>query len=253
MLILKSQTDVQKMRKAGKIAGGALVAAGAAIAPGMSTWELDKLIESYIRSHGAKPSFKGYGGFPGSACISINNEVIHGIPSKKVFLKEGDIVSVDVGAYIDGFHGDTAKTFPVGAVSEEAQKLMDVTEQSLSQVMKILKSGVRLGDIGNAVDSYVTSFGYTTVKDYVGHGVGRALHEDPSIPNFGRGGHGLRLMKGSTVAIEPMVNAGVEQVTVDNKDGWTVRTADGKLSAHFEHTFYIDTDGFVILTDPEGE
>lgn len=253
MLILKSQTDVQKMRKAGKIAGGALVAAGAAIAPGMSTWELDKLIESYIRSHGAKPSFKGYGGFPGSACISINNEVIHGIPSKKVFLKEGDIVSVDVGAYIDGFHGDTAKTFPVGAVSEEAQKLMDVTEQSLSQVMKILKSGVRLGDIGNAVDSYVTSFGYTTVKDYVGHGVGRALHEDPSIPNFGRAGHGLRLMKGSTVAIEPMVNAGVEQVTVDNKDGWTVRTADGKLSAHFEHTFYIDTDGFVILTDPEGE
>ncbi len=253
MLILKSQTDVQKMRKAGKIAGGALMAAKAAIAPGMSTWELDKLIESYIRSHGAKPSFKGYGGFPGSACISINNVVIHGIPSKKIFLQEGDIVSVDVGAYIDGFHGDTAKTFGVGAVSEEARKLMEVTEQSLGEVMKLLKEGVRLGDIGNAVDSYVTAFGYTTVKDFVGHGVGRALHEDPSIPNFGRAGRGLRLMKGSTVAIEPMINAGVEDVVIDPKDGWTVRTADGKLSAHFEHTFYIDTDGFVILTDPEGE
>ena len=253
MLILKSQTDVQKMRKAGKIAGGALMAAKAAIAPGLSTWELDKLIESYIRSHGAKPSFKGYGGFPGSACISINNVVIHGIPSKKIFLKEGDIVSVDVGAYIDGFHGDTAKTFAVGTVSEEAQKLMDVTEQSLVEVTKILKEGVRLGDIGHTVDSYVTSFGYSTVKDFVGHGVGRALHEDPSIPNFGRAGRGLRLMKGSTVAIEPMINAGVDQVIVDAHDGWTVRTADGKLSAHFEHTFYIDTDGFVILTDPEGE
>lgn len=253
MLILKSQTDVQKMRKAGKIAGGALMAAKAAIAPGLSTWELDKLIESYIRSHGAKPSFKGYGGFPGSACISINNVVIHGIPSKKIFLKEGDIVSVDVGAYIDGFHGDTAKTFAVGTVSEEAQKLMDVTEQSLVEVTKILKEGVRLGDIGHTVDSYVASFGYSTVKDFVGHGVGRALHEDPSIPNFGRAGRGLRLMKGSTVAIEPMINAGVDQVMVDAHDGWTVRTADGKLSAHFEHTFYIDTDGFVILTDPEGE
>ncbi len=253
MLILKSETDVLKMRRAGKIAGGALMAAKAAIAPGISTWELDKVIESYIRSHGAKPSFKGYGGFSGSACISINNEVIHGIPSKSVLLKEGDIVSVDVGAYLDGFHGDTAKTFGVGAVSEEAQKLMDVTEQSLCEVMKILKEGVRLGDIGNAVDSYVTSFGYTTVKDFVGHGIGRALHEDPSIPNYGRAGRGLRLMKGSTVAIEPMINAGVENVIVDSKDGWTVRTADGKLSAHFEHTFYIDTNGFVILTDPEGE
>lgn len=253
MLILKTETDAQKMRRAGKIAGGALMAAKAAIAPGISTWELDKLIDSYIRSHGAKPSFKGYGGFPGSACISINNVVIHGIPSKSILLKEGDIVSVDVGAYIDGFHGDTAKTFGVGAVSAEAAKLMEVTEQSLVEAMKVLKEGVRLGDIGHAVDSYVTSFGYSTVKDFVGHGVGRALHEDPSVPNFGRAGRGLRLMKGTTVAIEPMVNAGVDQVIVDNHDGWTVRTADGKLSAHFEHTFYIDTDGFVILTDPNGE
>ncbi len=253
MLILKTQTDVQKMRKAGKIAGGALMAAKAAIAPGLSTWELDKIIESYIRSQGARPSFKGYGGFPGSACISINNVVIHGIPSKSELLREGDIVSVDVGAYIDGFHGDTAKTFAVGAISDEAQRLMDATEQSLFEVMKILKEGVRLGDIGNAVDSYVTALGYSTVKDFVGHGIGRALHEDPSVPNFGRAGRGLRLMKGSTVAIEPMVNAGTDEVIIDPKDGWTVRTADGKLAAHFEHTFYIDTDGFVILTDPEGE
>lgn len=253
MLILKSETDMRKMRLAGKIAGGALMAAKAAIAPGISTMELDKLIEGYIRSHGAIPSFKGYGGFPGSACISINNVVIHGIPSKKIILKEGDIVSVDVGAYIGGFHGDTAKTFAVGNVSEEAEKLMRVTEESLYKAASLLKEGVRLGDIGSAVDSYVTSFGYTTVKDFVGHGVGRALHEDPSVPNFGRAGRGMRLMKGTTIAIEPMINAGVEDVVVDNKDGWTVRTADGKLSAHFEHTFYIDTDGFVILTDSEGE
>ena len=253
MLILKSETDARKMRRAGKIAGGALMAAKTAIAPGISTWEMDQLIESYIRAHGATPSFKGYGGFPGSACISINNVVIHGIPSKKIILQEGDIVSIDVGAYIDGFHGDTAKTFAVGNVSEEARKLMEVTEESLYKAASLLKEGVRLGDIGNAVDSYVTSFGYTTVKDFVGHGVGRALHEDPSVPNYGRAGRGMRLMKGTTIAIEPMINAGVEDVIVDQQDGWTVRTADGKLSAHFEHTFYIDTDGFVILTDPEGE
>ena len=253
MLILKSETDARKMRRAGKIAGGALMAAKTAIAPGISTWEMDQLIESYIRAHGAIPSFKGYGGFPGSACISINNVVIHGIPSKKIILQEGDIVSIDVGAYIDGFHGDTAKTFAVGNVSEEARKLMEVTEESLYKAASLLKEGVRLGDIGNAVDSYVTSFGYTTVKDFVGHGVGRALHEDPSVPNYGRAGRGMRLMKGTTIAIEPMINAGVEDVIVDQQDGWTVRTADGKLSAHFEHTFYIDTDGFVILTDPEGE
>lgn len=253
MLILKSETDTRKMRLAGKIAGGALMAAKATISPGISTWELDKVIEDYIRSHGAIPSFKGYGGFPGSACISVNNVVIHGIPSKQILLQEGDIVSVDVGAYIDGFHGDTAKTFAVGNISDEARKLMEVTEESLQKAALLLKEGVRLGDIGNAVDSYVTSFGYSTVKDFVGHGIGRALHEDPSVPNFGRAGRGMRLMKGTTIAIEPMINAGVEDVIVDSKDGWTVRTADGKLSAHFEHTFYIDTDGFVILTDPEGE
>lgn len=251
MLILKTDSDVRKMRKAGLIAGRALHEAGRAIASGVDTLELDRIIESYIRSHGARPSFKGYGGFPGSACISVNDVVIHGIPSKKIVLKEGDIVSIDVGAYLDGFHGDTAYTFPVGNVSEQAAQLMRVTQESLMKAAAILKEGVRLGDIGHTVDSYVTSFGYSTVKDFVGHGVGRALHEDPSVPNFGRAGHGMRLMKGTTIAIEPMVNVGTDQVLVDNKDGWTTRTADGKPAAHFEHTFYIDTDGFTILTDPE--
>lgn len=250
MLILKTETEAMKMRAAGKIAGGALMAAKAAIKPGVSTWELDQVIEDYIRSHGATPSFKGYGGFPGSACISINEVVIHGIPSKKIILKEGDIVSVDVGAYLNGFHGDTAKTFGVGQVSAEAEQLMRVTEDSLNEVMKILREGVRLGDIGHTVDSYVTQFGYSTVKDFVGHGVGRALHEDPSVPNFGRAGHGRRLAKGTTIAIEPMVNQGTDEVVIA-KDEWTTSTADGKLAAHFEHTFYIDTDGFRILTLPE--
>lgn len=247
MLILKTDTEARKMRAAGKIAGGALMAAQAAIRPGLNTWELDKIIETYIRSHGAVPSFKGYGGFPGSACISINEVVIHGIPSKDIILKEGDIVSVDVGAYLDGFHGDTAKTFAVGKISPEAEQLMRVTEQSLGEAMKLLREGVRLGDIGNAVDSYVTKYGYSTVKDFVGHGVGRALHEDPSVPNFGRAGHGRRLMKGTTIAIEPMVNAGTDEVVIA-PDEWTTSTADGALAAHFEHTFYIDSDGYRILT-----
>ena len=252
MLILKTQDDVRKMRIAGRIAGGALVAAGKIIAPGLSTWELDKVVEDYIRSHGARPSFKGYGGFPAAACISVNDVVIHGIPSKKQILRSGDIVSVDVGAYIDGFHGDTAFTFPVGDVSDAAEKLMRATRESLQAVIPLLREGVRLGDIGHTVDSFVTARGYSTVKDFVGHGVGRALHEDPSVPNYGRAGHGMRLMRGTTVAIEPMVNEGTDRVTVD-ADGWTTRTADGKLAAHFEHTFYIGESGCRILTDPEDD
>jgi methionyl aminopeptidase len=236
------------MRKAGAIAGGALRAAGEAIEAGMTTKELDKIVESYIRSKGAIPSFKGYGGFPASACISVNNVVIHGIPSEKIILKDGDIVSVDVGAYIGGFHGDTANTFPVGNISPAAMKLIEVTRASLEEAMKLLKGGVRLGDIGGCIDSYVGKFGYSTVKDFVGHGIGRALHEDPNIPNFGRPGHGLRLPKGATVAIEPMINEGTDRVIVSNEDGWTVTTADGKLSAHYEHTFYIDETCGHILT-----
>ena len=248
MMILKSDSDIRLMRKAGAIAAGALQAAGEAVRPGISTKELDRIVESYIRSHGAIPSFKGYGGFPASACISINEVVIHGIPSERILLKEGDIVSVDVGAYIGGFHGDNANTFPVGQVSAEAMQLIEVTRQSLHEVEKILKGGIRLGDIGSCVDNYVKQFGFSTVKDFVGHGIGRALHEDPNVPNFGRAGHGLRLPKGATVAIEPMINMGTDRVIISNTDGWTVTTADGKLSAHYENTYYIDENCAHILT-----
>ena len=248
MMIIKSDSDIRQMRKAGAVAAGALQAAGAAVAPGISTKELDRIVESYIRSHGAIPSFKGYGGFPASACISINQVVIHGIPSEQIILREGDIVSVDVGAYLGGFHGDNANTFPVGNVSPEAMKLIEVTRESLHQAEQLLRANVRLGDIGNAIESYVRQFGYSPVKDFVGHGIGRALHEDPNVPNFGRAGHGLRLPKGATVAIEPMINMGTEKVLVSNEDGWTVTTADGKLSAHYENTYFIDGDCAHILT-----
>lgn len=248
MMIIKSDSEIRLMRKAGAIAAGALQAAGDAVSPGMSTKELDRIVESYIRSHGARPSFKGYGGFPASACISLNNVVIHGIPSEKIILKEGDIVSVDVGAYIGGFHGDTANTFPVGTISPEAMQLIEVTRESLRRAELLLKDGVRLGDIGHCIESYVQQFGYSPVKEFVGHGIGRALHEDPNVPNFGRAGHGLRLPKGATVAIEPMINQGTDRVVLDRDDGWTVTTEDGKLSAHYEHTFFIDGDKGHILT-----
>ncbi len=248
MMIIKSDSEIRLMRKAGAIAAGALQAAGEAVCPGMSTKELDRIVESYIRSHGARPSFKGYGGFPASACISVNHVVIHGIPSNQIILKEGDIVSVDVGAYIGGFHGDTANTFPVGQISPEATRLIEVTRESLRRAELLLKDGVRLGDIGHCIESYVQQFGYSPVKEFVGHGIGRALHEDPNVPNFGRAGHGLRLPKGATVAIEPMINQGTDEVILDRNDGWTVTTADGKLSAHYEHTFFIDGDKGHILT-----
>lgn len=248
MMIIKSDSEIRQMRKAGSIAAGALAAGGNAVCPGISTKELDRIIESYIRSHGAVPSFKGYGGFPASACISINQVVIHGIPDAGILVQEGDIVSIDVGAYIGGFHGDTANTFFAGDVSPEARQLVEVTRKSLERAHAILHSGVRLGDIGHCIESYVQQYGYAPVKDFVGHGVGRALHEDPNVPNFGRAGHGLRLPKGATVAIEPMINEGTDEVLVSREDGWTVTTADGKLSAHYEHTFYIDETCGHILT-----
>lgn len=251
MIIIKSDSDLRRMRRAGEITGMTLKAAEAAIKPGMSTKELDGIIEDFIRSRGAVPSFKGYGGFPGSACISVNNVVIHGIPSKKIIIKDGDIVSIDVGAYIDGFHGDSAATFGVGNVPDNAKRLMEVTKTSLEHAAEIMRAGVRLGDIGNAVQSYCESFGYGVVRDFVGHGVGRDLHEDPSVPNYGKPGHGLRLPKGATVAVEPMINEGTPDVIIDRHDGWTVTTADGKLSAHFEHTFYIDETQVHILTNAD--
>lgn len=250
MITVKTTNELLKMRKAGIITGGALRAAGKAIHEGMSTLELDKVIHDYIVSHGAKPSFLGYAGFPASACISVNDTVIHGIPSSHERLKKGDIVSVDVGAYIDGYHGDSARTFAVGEISDEAKALMDSTEESLMAAIEMTRPGVRIGDISSVIQEYNESRGYSVVRQYVGHGVGRELHEDPEVPNFGRAGHGPRLVAGMVIAIEPMINQGTAQVRVLS-DGWTVKTVDGKLSAHFEHTIAITGDGAQILTLPD--
>lgn len=238
------------MRKAGLITGGALKAAGSAIHEGMSTYDLDRVIHDYIVSHGAKPSFLHYNGFPASACISVNDTVIHGIPSKTEKLKKGDIVSVDVGAYIDGYHGDSAKTFAVGEISEDAKALTDSTEQSLMAAIAIAKPGIRIGDLSAVIQEYNESRGYSVVRQYVGHGVGHDLHEDPEVPNFGKAGHGPRLVAGMVIAVEPMINQGTAKVRVLS-DGWTVKTLDGKLSAHFEHTIAITPSGAQILTLPE--
>lgn len=249
MINIKSKSELEKMRIAGKITGGALELAGRSIRVGMTTKELDRIIHNYIVSHGAKPSFLGYGGFPGSACISINNEVIHGIPGKRKIC-EGDIVSVDVGAYINGYHGDSCKTFAVGQISDDAAKLLRVTEESLYKGIEKAVVGGRLGDISHAIEQHVVTNGLAVVKKYVGHGVGRELHESPEVPNFGREGHGPRLVAGMVIAIEPMVNAVGEGVKV-LPDGWTVLTQSGSLSAHFEHTVAITPDGPVLLTKPD--
>lgn len=250
MIIIKTSQELLKMRKAGLITGNTLVAAGKAIHPGMSTYELNKVVHNYIVSHGAKPSFLNYNGFPASACISVNDTVIHGIPSKKEILKDGDIVSVDVGAYIDGYHGDSAKTFAVGDVSDEAKALMAATEESLYVAIEMAKPGVRIGDLSAAIQEYNEKRGFSVVREFVGHGVGANLHEDPEVPNFGKAGHGPRLMPGMVIAIEPMINSGKPHVRV-LPDGWTVKTLDKSLSAHFEHTIAITSDGAVILTKPE--
>ncbi|MCM1577345.1 MAG: type I methionyl aminopeptidase [Ruminococcus sp.] len=249
MIIVKSKYDLEKMRLAGQISADALHYGGQSIRPGMSTYELDKIIHDYIVKHGARPNFLNYGGFPGSACISLNNKVIHGIPSKREIIKEGDIVSIDTGACIDGFNGDNAYTFAVGNVSEEARQLLKVTEESLYKGIAQAVVGNRVGDISHAVEQHCTSYGYGVVKEYVGHGVGAKLHEAPEVPNFGRPGRGPRLIAGMTIAIEPMINAVGEEVKV-LPDGWTVLTKSGSLSAHFEHTIAITSDGPVILTKP---
>lgn len=249
MIQLKNKSELERMKKACQISSQALRVAGENIRAGMTTQELDRIIHHFIVSQGAKPSFLGYNGFPGTACISVNNEVIHGIPSSGRVLQEGDIVSVDVGAYFDGFHGDNAFTFPVGKISPEAQKLLDVMEKSLYLGIEAALAGKRVGDIGAAVQSLVEQNGYAVVRQYVGHGVGRDLHEAPEIPNFGRSGHGVRLVPGMTIAIEPMVNQSGEGVRVLDND-WTVVTKSGSLSAHFEHTIAITEQGPVILTTP---
>ncbi len=249
MIYLKNSEQIKKMQRAGRITGEALLLAGEAVREGITTASLDKIIRNHIEKSGAKPSFLGYGGFPASACISINDEVIHGIPSSKRYLKEGDIVKIDVGAYIDGFHGDSARTFPVGKISEDAERLIRATRESFFKAVDALSSleNPRVGDIGAAVEGYVKGFGYSVVRKYVGHGVGKDLHEDPSVPNYGTPGRGQRLSPGMVIAIEPMINEGTGAVR-ELSDGWTVLTADGKLSAHYEHTVAITEDGPLLLT-----
>ena len=247
MIQLKNPDQIKIMKEAGRITGEALLVARDHVRPGISTYELDRLVRESIEKAGAKPSFLGYGGFPGSACISINDEVIHGIPSKKRFLEEGDVVKIDVGAFYKGFHGDSARTIPVGRVSDEALKLIEVTRASFFAGIEQLKVGNRLGDVGAAIDGLVVSNGFSTVKRYIGHGIGHELHESPDVPNYGTPGRGTRLCAGLVIAIEPMVNVGTETVR-ELSDGWTVKTADGSLSAHYENTVALTGDGIINLT-----
>lgn len=250
MVILKTAREIALMREAGRISQRALQLAGKAVEPGVSTLELDSIVRRYIEGMGATPSFLGYGGFPASACISVNNVVIHGIPSKQQILKNGDIVSIDVGACFNGYHGDNAWTFPCGDVSKEAQALMDATREALFDGIGQAVAGNRIGDIGHAVQSYAEARSYSVVRDFVGHGVGAKLHEEPSVPNYGTPGRGVKLLPGMVIAIEPMINQGSKKVRV-LQDKWTTVTADGLLSAHFEHTIAITSKGPVILTLPD--
>lgn len=249
MIVLKTSRELALMREACRISAGALQVAGEAVRPGISTWEIDKIAYDYIKSQGAEPNFLNLYGFPATACISINDEVIHGIPSKKRILKSGDIVSIDLGAKIGGYNGDNAATFACGEISEEAKRLMDTTRESLYEAIKMAVPGGKIGDIASAVQNYCESRGYSVVREYTGHGIGKELHEDPSVPNYGTAGRGVRLLPGMTIAIEPMINQGTAKIKV-LPDGWTVKTQDSKLSAHFEHTVAITKDGPVILTRP---
>ncbi len=247
MIVLKTNRELALMREACRISAGALKVAGEAVQPGVTTAEIDKIAYDYIKKQGAEPNFLNLYGFPATACISINNEVIHGIPSKTRVIEEGDLVSIDLGAKLDGYNGDNAATFAAGKISPEAQRLSDTTRESLYEGIKMAVAGGRLGDIGYAIQHYCESRGFSVVREFVGHGVGTKLHEDPSVPNFGTPGRGVRLLPGMTLAIEPMINQGVKEVKT-MPDGWTVKTADGKLSAHFEHTVAITSNGPVILT-----
>ncbi len=248
MITLKSSHEIDLMRRSGKITAAARALAGEMVKPGVTTQEINDAVERFIRKQGAVPSFLHYNGYPASACISVNDEIIHGIPGKRV-LQEGDIVSVDVGAYIGGFHGDCAATFPCGRISPEAQRLIDVTRQSFFEGIRFAREGQRLQDVSAAVQAYVEQNGFSVVREYVGHGVGAKMHESPEIPNYGRPGHGPRLLRGMTLAIEPMVNAGSAAIT-QLSDGWTVKTADGKWAAHYENTILITDGAPEILTAP---
>ncbi len=247
MIVLKTTRELSLMKEACVISAGALKAAGAAVEPGVSTAEINKVAHDYIVKHGAIPSFLGYNGFPAAACISINDEVIHGIPNKKRIIRAGDIVSIDVGATLNGYVGDNAATFAAGDISPEAQRLCDVTRESLYEGIRAAVAGGRLGDIGSTIQRYCEERGFSVVREFTGHGVGKQLHEDPSVPNFGTPGRGVRLLPGMTLAIEPMINAGGAGIR-QLPDGWTIKTRDGSLSAHFEHTIAITSNGPVIMT-----
>ena len=247
MIVLKTTRELSLMKEACVIAAGALKAAGEAVEPGVSTAEIDRIALDFIKKNGAIPTFKGYNGYPAATCISINDEVIHGIPSKKRIIKAGDIVSIDVGATLNGYVGDNAATFAAGDISPEAQRLCDTTRESLYEGIKAAVAGGRIGDIGSTIQRYCEERGFSVVREFTGHGVGKQMHEDPSVPNFGTPGRGVRLLPGMTIAIEPMINmggAGIRQLP----DGWTIKTRDGSLSAHFEHTVAITANGPVILT-----
>jgi len=249
MVILKTVSEIALMKEAGIIAARALKIAGQTVEPGVTTYDIDRIARKYIEEAGAYPTFLGYRGYPAATCISVNDEVIHGIPSKLRTIKNGDIVSIDVAATLNGFIGDNAFTFPCGEISAKAQALLDATKESLQEGIKQAKAGNRLGDISSAVQKYVEALDYSVVREYVGHGVGQSLHEDPSVPNFGTSGRGTRLLPGMTLAVEPMINEGRADI-LNMSDGWTVKTADRSLSAHFEHTLAITPNGPVILTDP---
>ena len=252
MITLKSSREIQLMRQAGKITAAARALAGAMVAPGVTTREIDRAVKRFIRSKGAQPSFLGFNGFPASVCVSVNDEVIHGIPGGRV-LKEGDVVSIDVGAFKDGYHGDCAGTYPCGRVSEEALRLIEVTRQSFFEGLKYAREGYRLPDLSGAIQRYVEANGFSVVREYVGHGIGKEMHEAPEVPNYVEPRAGRpRLLRGMTIAVEPMVNAGGAGVVV-MPDGWTVRTADGRLSAHYENSILITDGEPELLTDPEAK
>lgn len=247
MIVLKTAREIEQMREAGRIAAGALHAGLAAVKPGISTLEVNRIIHNYITSKGATPSFLGYGGFPAAACISINSQVIHGIPSEKIIIREGDLVKLDVGAFYNGFHGDNAATTTAGQASAEAVRLMEVTKECLARGIAAIRPDGRLGDIASAVQTHAENSGFGVVRQFVGHGIGTQMHESPEVPNYGKAGRGVRLSPGMVIAIEPMINAGTWEVR-ELKDGWTIVTADGKLSAHFEHTVAITENGPEIMT-----
>ncbi len=251
MIVVKTTTEVELMRRAGALAAEALREVARGVRPGVSGRALDRIAETYIRDHGAIPSFLGYRGFPASICLSVDDEVVHGIPGPRP-LREGEIASIDLGVILDGFHGDTAVTVPVGRISKTLQRLLTVTHESLYKGIEIVRPGRRLGDVGAAIQRHVEAAGFSVVRDFAGHGIGRLLHEEPQVPNFGEGGTGIVLREGMTLAIEPMVNVGTAAVTMD-EDEWTIRTQDRKPSAHFEHTVAVTSDGSLVLTQiPDG-